>query len=123
MLCSETVALENSADFFPAFDLLTSPKSGIVPSLKRSQKEIYDLAIETLEVNAFFAEPTSKATLQLSLSLHAVAPKIEAFYQFYKGQFGAGFDVDHQGSWVDWYGERLRDVDTLKTRLENKDVR
>ena len=118
---SETVALENSANFFPAFDLLTSPQSGIVPSPSRSQKEVYDLAIETLEGNAFFTEPNSKATLELSLSLHVAAPKIEAFHQFYMDQFDSGNDTDRQRSWVDWYGERLRDVDTLKAKLENAD--
>ncbi|KAF8342557.1 UDP-glucose:glycoprotein glucosyltransferase-domain-containing protein [Cantharellus anzutake] len=121
----ETVALENSADFFPAFDLLTSPNSGIIStssSSKRSQKETYDLAIEALQVNAFFAEPNSKASVELSLSLHAAAPKLEAFYEFYKEKFCAGADPTPQGSWVDWHGERLGNLDALKQRLESKHV-
>lgn len=53
-----------------------------------------------------------------SLALHASTPKIQAFYQYY---------VDHDlntrtakvaqgvecGSWVDWYGQVVCDLETL----------
>ncbi|KAF8905183.1 glycosyltransferase family 24 protein [Gymnopilus junonius] len=48
----------------------------------------------------------------MNLAIHAATPKLEAFYNYY---------VDHHsqstgtqcGSWVDWYGEVVCDVETL----------
>lgn len=50
-----------------------------------------------------------------SLALHTAAPKIEAFYSWYTDN---GLDArvagkEGCGSWVDWYGETVCDVETL----------
>lgn len=68
--------------------------------------------------------------MDLQLALHAAAPKVQAFYQFYKDErfdLDLSFDTEEMEggeskkdgksegceSWVDWYGERVCDVDTL----------
>lgn len=50
-----------------------------------------------------------------SLALHTATPKIEAFYSWYKDN---GLDTrigerEGCGSWVDWYGEIVCDLETL----------
>lgn len=54
----------------------------------------------------------------MDLALHAAAPKVEAYYQYYSDRHA----TKHQdvytnstncGSWVDWYGEVVCDLETL----------
>ena len=56
--------------------------------------------------------------MEATLALHTAVPRIEAAYQYYAdSQAGRGADC---GSWVDWYGEVVCDVESLRhlTELE-----
>lgn len=57
--------------------------------------------------------PGTYASAELQIALHAAAPKVQAFYQFYADQRYSYEQSEGCGSWVDWYGERVCDVDTL----------
>lgn len=55
----------------------------------------------------------------MNLAMHAATPKLEAFYNYYDGTQGElGAESKYTkgkvcGSWVDWYGEVVCDVETL----------
>ena len=52
----------------------------------------------------------------MHLALHAASPKLEAFYQYYADYQEARFKdagLEDCGSWVDWYGQVVCDVETL----------
>lgn len=62
----------------------------------------------------------------MDLALHAAAPKIEAYYQYYNDRYATKHqevysDNSACGSWVDWYGQVVCDLDTL-TRLVDFDT-
>jgi UDP-glucose:glycoprotein glucosyltransferase len=112
---SESAALENSDVFFPLVDTLTNP--AILPSPRPTTPEaIHAFALSVVE--GYLFDQGSLASLTASLALHVSTPKIEAFFQYY---------LDHNldtrrvaaaqgaecGSWVDWYGEVVCDVETL----------
>lgn len=82
-----------------------------------TDEAIYQTALQTAVNQGYLDEPGALAGVELSLALHAATPKIEAFYQHY---------LDHQaerntseiqnptcGSWVDWYGTTVCDLETL----------
>jgi UDP-glucose:glycoprotein glucosyltransferase len=57
------------------------------------------------------------------LALHAATPKIEAYYQYYHDHH----DAKHEdmfsnnpkcGSWVDWYGQVVCDIETLASLVD-----
>jgi hypothetical protein len=50
------------------------------------------------------------ATVQMAM--HAAAPKLEAYFNFYDANHGKSHGK-RCGSWVDWYGEVVCDVETL----------
>ena len=47
----------------------------------------------------------------MHLALHSATPKIEAFYSYYTNYVNKTVEC---GSWVDWYGDVICDVETLK---------
>ncbi|KAJ7264047.1 glycosyltransferase family 24 protein [Mycena haematopus] len=104
----ETVSLENPDAFFPFVDRVTDPE--IFPSSQPlTQEAIHQFALQVAVTNSFLSEPGSIATVEMNLGLHAATPKIEAFYHHY---------LTHAhdpkcGSWVDWYGEAVCDVEKL----------
>ena len=57
-------------------------------------------------------QPGDLAIVEMNLAMHAATPKLEAFYNYYE-------DTHHNsrgrecGSWVDWYGEVVCDVEGL----------
>jgi UDP-glucose:glycoprotein glucosyltransferase len=105
-LYSESVALDNSDAFFPLLDTLTNPAS--TPSLHELAPEaVHQAALSMAVSSGYLNEPGSLAAVQASLALHAATPKIEAFYQHY------GDRSVECGSWVDWYGEVICDVERL----------
>lgn len=48
----------------------------------------------------------------MDLAMHAATPKIEAFYNWYNTHYNAS-EGRKCGSWVDWYGDVVCDVETL----------
>ncbi|KAJ3727354.1 UDP-glucose:glycoprotein glucosyltransferase-domain-containing protein [Lentinula guzmanii] len=94
----ESVALEDSKTFFPFFD---------VP------EAVYSSSLEVARIWVCFPEPGALAFVESSLALHAATPKIEAFYHHYTEVVGASARHKECGSWVDWYGTVVCDVESL----------
>lgn len=112
---SESTAIENPDAFFPLVDSLTNPEA--LPSPAPTTPEaIYTFALSVAE--GYLPEQGSLASLTANLALHVSTPKIEAFYQYYvdrnldsrRAEAARGAEC---GSWVDWYGEVVCDVETL----------
>ena len=104
---SETVGLENPDAFFPLVDRLTDPN--VLSYLEElSPEALYRAVLEISTGNGFFND----ATLEMNLALHAATPKIEAFYNYYEDHHSGGPGAEC-GSWVDWHGQVICDIDTL----------
>ncbi len=87
-----------------------TPKAFLLRKL--APEAVHQLTIQTALSLGYLQEPGALASVELQLSLHAAAPKIQAFYQFYEDQHLDSAE-DGCGSWVDWYGERICDIETL----------
>ncbi|KAG6819213.1 hypothetical protein H0H92_002283, partial [Tricholoma furcatifolium] len=72
----------------------------------------YQAILEVAVENGYLKEPGSLAAVKLNLALHAATPKIEAFYNHYIDHYNAT-NGDSCGSWVEWYGEVICDIETL----------
>ncbi|KDQ52084.1 hypothetical protein JAAARDRAFT_489658 [Jaapia argillacea MUCL 33604] len=111
----ETIAIENPASFFPLVDALTDP-SLPPPS---SPEATYHLALQTALKDGWLTDPSAKEMVEINMALHAATPKLEAMFEWYRDTQsrsweGGDVDVDKEcGSWVDWYGERLCEVEEL----------
>ncbi|KJA25590.1 glycosyltransferase family 24 protein [Hypholoma sublateritium FD-334 SS-4] len=114
----ETVSLENPDEFFTYVDLLTGP-DGLVSSNTLSPEAILQTALEIGIDNGIIRDISVLNTIQMNLAMHAATPKLEAFYSYYdgtQGELGAESKYDKGkacGSWVDWYGKVVCDVETL----------
>ncbi|KAL0959808.1 hypothetical protein HGRIS_011489 [Hohenbuehelia grisea] len=113
----ETISLENADAFFPLVDALTGPETPHI-SKKTSTEAINAASLEVAASKGFLSQPGSLTSVELSLALHAAAPKIEAFYQYYDSHIARNESVKARsktecGSWVDWYGQVVCDVETL----------
>ncbi|KAI5117547.1 hypothetical protein M0805_004373 [Coniferiporia weirii] len=125
----ESVSNEEPGAFFPLLDALIN--SDALPPLNTlSPEAIHQATLQTAVALGFLQEPGALASVQLQIALHAAAPKVQAFYQFYRYSADErvssthGADADGGaacGSWVDWYGERVCDVETL-VRLAGHDT-
>ncbi|KAJ7130733.1 glycosyltransferase family 24 protein [Mycena crocata] len=104
----ETVSLENPDAFFPFVDRVTNPET-LPSSQPLANEAVYQFALQTAATNGFLSAPGAVAAVEMNLGLHAATPKIEAFYHHY-----ASRAADPKcGSWVDWYGEMVCDVEKL----------
>lgn len=109
---SETVALENPAAFFKFVDRITHPEiNALSPSL--SAEALHQLGLETAVASGLLPEPGALNIVEMNLAMHAATPKIEAFYQQYGRQAGSRGNPCGGGSWIDWYGATVCDVETL----------
>ena len=115
MFFSESAALENPGAYFPLVDILTNPE--VLPSPRPTTPEaIHAFALSIAE--DYLSEQGPPTFLSANLALHASTPKIEAFYQYYidhdlDARRAAAAQGAECGSWVDWYGEVVCDVETL----------
>ena len=76
--------------------------------------------LETAVSSGFLQQPGALAATELQLALHAAAPKIRAYYQFYDDH---NFSIDNDcESWVDWYGERVCDLETLRRLASQESI-
>ncbi|KAF8888622.1 UDP-glucose:glycoprotein glucosyltransferase-domain-containing protein [Infundibulicybe gibba] len=110
----ETVSLENPDAFFPLLDLLTDENVLPYPN-KMTPEAMKQAALQVASSNGLLAEPGALALIEMNLALHAATPKIEAFYHHYEGHHHNG-DGRKCGSWVDWYGEVVCDLQILAKR-------
>lgn len=109
----ESISIENEHAFFPLLDTLTDPN--IPPSVHTLTPEaIHGLAVEVTATLGLLPKAASLALADINLALHAATPKIEAFYQYYTDHHGNKELEDGCGSWVDWYGQVICDLETLE---------
>ncbi|KAJ7032380.1 UDP-glucose:glycoprotein glucosyltransferase-domain-containing protein [Mycena alexandri] len=104
----ETVSLENPDAFFPFVDRVTDPDT-LPSSQPLTNEAVHHFALQVAVSSGFLSEPGAIAAVEMSLGLHAATPKIEAFYHHYLTHT----EDPKCGSWVDWYGEVVCDVDKL----------
>ncbi|EAU89163.2 hypothetical protein CC1G_08570 [Coprinopsis cinerea okayama7 len=114
----ESIALENPYEYFTFLDALTDP-TAVPKNTELNPEDIYKAAIELGISRGFNLATGWIANLKANLALHSTSPKIEAFYNYYTNYVN-NTKGNECGSWVDWYGEVVCDVDTL-TRLTAKD--
>ncbi|KAJ7513036.1 glycosyltransferase family 24 protein [Mycena galericulata] len=103
----ETVSLENPDAFFPFVHEVTDPE--IWTSQKMASEAVHQFALDVAATHGLLSDPGALATVEMNLALHAATPKIEAFYQHYLTHT----EDPKCGSWVDWYGEVVCDVEKL----------
>ncbi|KAI0948225.1 hypothetical protein AcW1_009797 [Taiwanofungus camphoratus] len=121
--CIESISIEEPDAFFPLVDALTDFET-LPNSPPYSPEALYRHALETSISAGFLSEPDVYAVAEMGMALHAAAPKIEAFYQYYVDRHSArtsSSQATNCGSWVDWYGQVICDAETL-ARLVNAEA-
>jgi UDP-glucose:glycoprotein glucosyltransferase len=114
----ETVSPENPDQFFEYVDLLTGP-DGLTANPTMTPEAIHQAALELAIDNGIIRDKGALTTIQMHLGMHAATPKLEAFYNYYEDNQNDDTTRDlftrgkECGSWVDWYGEVVCDVETL----------
>ncbi len=78
---------------------------------------MHQLALQAAVAGGFLSEPGALTAVEMNLAMHSATPKIEAFYQHYS-DLNSTVDC---GSWVDWYGTVVCDVETL-VQLAGRDT-
>lgn len=71
---------------------------------------IHQLVIQTAVSNGLLPDLGALPSVKMNLALHAATPKLQAFYHHYSTVSSRDPGC---GSWVDWYGEMVCDVETL----------
>lgn len=81
-----------------------------------SHEALEQRALQTALSAGYLSKPGSLEAVQAQLGLHSATPKIVAFYQHYLDMAGAqnlSEETERCGSWVDWHGGVICDVDEL----------
>ena len=104
-------------------DVLTSPDAFPTKD-KLSPEAQQQLALQTALSAGYLSKPGALEAVQAQLALHAANPKIVAFYEHYTDNArrtrddeprdaDADVDAGSCGSWVDWYGEVVCEIERL----------
>jgi UDP-glucose:glycoprotein glucosyltransferase len=107
--------MEEPEAFFPMLDILTSPDA-LLADDKMSPEAQQQLAFETALSAGYLSKPGSTEAVHAQLGLHTATPKIAAFYQHYSDKIRVQDVLEKTrtcGSWVDWYGEVVCELDKL----------
>ncbi|KAI9511020.1 UDP-glucose:glycoprotein glucosyltransferase-domain-containing protein [Russula earlei] len=111
----ETISIEEPDAFFPLLDIVTN--SDALPGKENpSHETLQQLALQTALSAGYLSKPGALEAVQALLALHSAQPKIVAFYQHYLDKVrtqNVSAEAENCGSWVDWYGGVICDVDTL----------
>lgn len=107
----ESVALSNPDGFFPLLDKLTDPKAHIF-SQSLAPEALYQAGISSAVATGIIQDANDAVEVEMNLALHAATPKLEAFYQHYEENHNSSKGTSC-GSWVDWYGEVVCDIESL----------
>jgi UDP-glucose:glycoprotein glucosyltransferase len=115
LIYSETISIEEPDAFFPLLDILTNPDA--FPGKEElSHEALEQRALRTALSAGYLSKPGSLEAVQAQLGLHSATPKIVALYQHYTDKAGTqnvSEETEKCGSWVDWYGGVICDVDEL----------
>ncbi len=109
--CRETVSNENPDAFFPFVDSLIHSETLVVLD-KLTPEAAHQYALEIATAKGFISGTDVLSAVEMNLALHSATPKIEAFYHHYLNHASRANSLDC-GSWVDWYGTAICDVETL----------
>lgn len=112
---SETISIEEPDAFFPLLDILTNPDAFPVKE-ELSHEAQQQRALQTALSEGYLSKPGALEAVKAQLTLHSASPKILAFYQHYSDKVGNGdvsTEAERCGSWVDWYGVIVCEVDKL----------
>ena len=97
--------MENTTVFWPLLDSLADLNLG--PEI--TEREFYERVLRTLK-DEFLSDPVTLGSFELGLSLHIAAPKIEAYYQYYRSSVvpsvGESYD-DACEAWVHFDGRQI----------------
>ncbi|KAH6906727.1 hypothetical protein BKA70DRAFT_1372357 [Coprinopsis sp. MPI-PUGE-AT-0042] len=83
----------------------------ILPSTDLAPDALHQAALKVAQDYGLLSQPGSLGNVEMHLALHSATPKIEAFYSYYANYVNKTVEC---GSWVDWYGEIVCDVENLK---------
>jgi len=104
------VGLEKPSVYFDFLDRVTDP-TRLLTSNPLTPEAVYQYSLGVATQDGLLSEPGALTAVEMNLALHAATPKIEAFYNYYSNYVK---DLDPNcGSWVDWYGTIVCDVETL----------
>ncbi len=123
MILRETIALEKPGSFIPLLDAVLRPESYSWTEARdnltesTNTEQIYQFVKEVALESQFLCGEGELASFETSLALHDALPRIEAMYQYYLDTHAAEMRCGG-GSWVDWYGEVVCDVQTLRSLVE-----
>jgi UDP-glucose:glycoprotein glucosyltransferase len=112
---SETISIEEPDAFFPLLDILTNPNA-FPRKEELSHEALEQRALQTALSAGYLSKPGSLEAVQAQLGLHSATPKIVALYQRYLDKAGTqnvSEETEKCGSWVDWSGRVICDVDEL----------
>ncbi|KAF9530297.1 UDP-glucose:glycoprotein glucosyltransferase-domain-containing protein [Crepidotus variabilis] len=107
----ETVSIEYPGSFFNYVDRLTNPEV-LPPTSLTTPEAIHQSALALAVDDGIIKDQDALAKIEMKLAMHAAAPRLQAFYNYYEDNYN--YSSGNQcGSWVDWYGEVICDVETL----------
>lgn len=110
----ETITIEEPQSFFPLLDALTDPELSPLAE-SRTDEEIYQNVRQYVLSLGYLSDPGELGLLDMTLALHSSVPRAEAAYEYYLGSHAErGIEC---GSWVDWYGQVVCDLDTLRALI------
>ncbi|EIW54691.1 glycosyltransferase family 24 protein [Trametes versicolor FP-101664 SS1] len=119
----EAVSIEDPDAFFPLLHAVTDASVFPLPSDKSSPAHAHQHVLETALALDFLAEPGAYVSAEMHVALHSASPKLEAFYQYYTDHHATRTEGRTScGSWVDWYGEVVCDVETLANLVQTASI-
>lgn len=97
-LYRETAADENATSYFPLLDRIAEGHF----DRASTDRDLYNLFIQTLHEDGHFANQESLSSFQFALSIHSTAPRIEAHYQFYNASVLPSVQEKAESGCEDW---------------------
>ena len=107
----ETIAIRDPQSFFHLLDSFTVPETPPLSQYKNAQNAYQKFIAYAQSLN-YLSEPGELASFEMTLALHSSVPRIEAAYEYFLGHHASR--NSECGSWVDWYGQVVCDVETLQ---------
>ena len=101
----ETAALENATSYFPILDKIAE---GYFADFS-TEKDLYAAFLQILQDDGHLLSADALSSFQLSLSVHAAAPRIEAHYQYYTTSVESSLMVAQDAAcplWVHFDGKQ-----------------
>ncbi|OSD04995.1 glycosyltransferase family 24 protein [Trametes coccinea BRFM310] len=117
----EAVSIEEPDAFFPLVDAVTDPEVFPLAQDRSTAKHVHKHVFDTALSLGYLADPGAYVSAEMHVALHSPSPKLEAFYQYYDDHNAARVDnraTGTCGSWVDWYGTVVCNVETLARLVE-----